>query len=334
VNLSVARRALLSRVLLVAGLILFGVLIWRVGPESIAGEMGRVGWLIPLVFIPHALVALGEGVGWRYAFPGDSPPPPFRVMARFTVAAKAIQLITPSIAQVGELARVQLLRSAAVGTDIAIASVIAAKISMMLGEVAFMGLGLAVASSLLALEKSYALTVGAGILVMLIAIAALWVWQRVGLFSPIIWITRQLNLFTGFFERHKEVLSSTERLLQAYFKEKIRFLKSCIASFLAWSAGVIEAWIFLSLLGFQNDIWIALIVQAWLIIVVRLTAFVPGNLGTQEAGAVMIFSLLGLPSEAAMAFALLRRIRQIGWVAAGLALMARTSQVRSAGQLG
>lgn len=333
-NLSGARRTVLTRVTLVGGLILFAVLVWRVGLESIARELGRVGWFIPLVFIPHVLVALGEGMGWWFAFPGPAQPPAFRAIARFTVAAKAIQLITPSMAQIGELARVQLLRSAGIGTDIAIASVIAAKISMMLGEVAIMGIGLVVASNLVALEKSVALTVGVGILVMLAASAALWVWQRVGLFSLIIWITRQLNLFTNFFERHKEVLSSTDTLLQTYFKNKVQFSKSCIASFLGWLAGVFEAWVFLIVLGFPNDLWTALIIQAWLIIVVRLTAFVPGNLGTQEAGALMIFSVLGMPPEGAMAFALLRRIRQIGWVAAGLALLARTSHIRSAGQLG
>lgn len=333
-NPSVARRTFLTRVLLAAGLVLFAALVWRVGPESIARELARAGWFIPLVFIPHALVAVGEAVGWWYAFPDKTNPPPFSLVGRFTVAAKAIQLVTPSMAQVGELTRVQLLRSAEVGTDVAIASVIAAKMAMMLGEVAFMALGLAAASSVVALDSSVALTVGVGILVMLAAIAALWIWQRVGLLSPIIWISRQLNVFADFFERHKEVLSSTEILLQTYLSKRSKFLKSCTASFLAWLAGVIEAWAFLAVLGLPGDLWAALIIQAWLIIVIRLTAFVPANLGTQEAGAVMIFAVLGLPAEGAMAFALLRRIRQIGWVAAGLTLLARQPGARNASQLG
>ncbi len=328
------RRTWITRVLLVAGSVLFAALIWRVGPEPIAREMDRVGWLVPVVFVPHILVALGEAAGWWYAFPAKTRPPPFRVICGFTVAAKAIQLVTPSIAQVGELTRVHLLRSTRIGTDVAIASVIAAKITIMLGEAAFMAVGLAVASGIVAIERSMALTVGLGILVMLVVIATLLIWQRKGIFSPIIWMTRQLNLFTEFFERHKEVLSSTETLLQSYFKNTSQFGKSSSANFLGWLAGAVEAWVFLTLLAVQNDIWTALVIQAWLVIVVRLTAFVPGSLGTQEAGAVMIFALLGLPSEGAMAFALLRRVRQLGWIAAGLTLLARTPGLSSAGQRG
>ncbi|MGH8614016.1 MAG: hypothetical protein ACREYF_18815, partial [Gammaproteobacteria bacterium] len=58
----------------------------------------------------------------------------------------------------------------------------------------------------------------------------------------------------------------------------------------------------------------------------RLTTFVPGNLGTLEAGLVAVFSFLGLTPESGMAFALLRRIRQIGWIAGGFSLLAKMSR--------
>jgi uncharacterized membrane protein YbhN (UPF0104 family) len=66
------------------------------------------------------------------------------------------------------------------------------------------------------------------------------------------------------------------------------------------------------------------------VIVTRLTAFVPANLGTQEAGAVMIFSFLGFSADSAMAFALLCRIRQIFWVALGLGILAKIPHARQA----
>jgi hypothetical protein len=69
--------------------------------------------------------------------------------------------------------------------------------------------------------------------------------------------------------------------------------------------------VFLSILGLSNDPLFALLVQVWSVFVTRLTAFVPANLGTYEVGAVMIISFLGLTADSAMAFALLRRVRQI-----------------------
>jgi uncharacterized membrane protein YbhN (UPF0104 family) len=59
---------------------------------------------------------------------------------------------------------------------------------------------------------------------------------------------------------------------------------------------------------------------------VRAASFmVPGSLGIQEGGNVFIFGSFGLPPDAAMAFSLLRRIREWGWAAAGLLLVRRLS---------
>jgi hypothetical protein len=84
------------------------------------------------------------------------------------------------------------------------------------------------------------------------------------------------------------------------------------------------------MLELPHDLLSALVVQVWLVIVTRLTAFVPANLGTHEAGIVVIFAFLGLAPESAMVFALLRRVRQIGWIAAGLGLLAKVPRAQHA----
>ena len=180
------------------------------------------------------------------------------------------------------------------------------------------------APTLLLREKSVLLSVGLGLLLMAASIVGIVLWQRLGLFTSAIWLSRRLKVLTAFLDRHEDVLVSTDNMLRGYLGEGRRLFLSCAMQFLGWLAGALEAWLFLSMLGLARaDVLTALIVQVWLIIIVRLTGFVPGNLGTQEAGVVMIFSVLGLAPESAIAFALLRRMRQVVWIAAGLGILAR-----------
>jgi len=201
---------------------------------------------------------------------------------------------------------------------------------MMSTELLFIALGLAIAPSLLVREKSLALSVGIGLFLMIVLVVGLVLWQRVGLFAPAIRLSRRLKVLTAFFDRHEDVLVSTDNMLKQYLDDGRRFFLSCAWNFMGWLAGAIEAWLLLSLLGLSHDIVTALIVQVWLAMVIRVTAFVPGNLGTQEAGVVMIFSVLGFAPESAIAFALLRRIRQLVWIAAGLGILTHVSHTQEA----
>jgi len=323
-----APRSVVTRAFVIVGVALFAILVWRIGPDSIGALLLKVGWALPLVVLPHALVIAFEATGWWFAFSQKARPVKYLAILRFSVAAKAIQHVTPSISQAGELVKIHLLRLTDVGADVSTASVIAAKVTITISEFLFIGIGLAVAFRYITIEPHVVMSFSVGILMMSFAIAGVLVWLRIGLFRPIIWIGRRLSLLVIFLDRHEDFLSSTDRLLREYLGEGRRFCLSGLGYFLGWLAGAVEAWVFLSILGLPHDPLSALLVQAWLVLVTRLTAFVPANLGTHEAGAVMIFSFLGLSADSAMAFALLRRLRQIVWIAFGLAILAKVPRTQ------
>jgi uncharacterized protein (TIRG00374 family) len=323
-----ARRSNLTRVFLIGGLALFVVLVWRSGSSSIRILLWNVGWALPLVFLPHALLDAFEASGWWFAFPRGGCPIKLVQILRFTVAAKAIQNVTPSISQAGELLKFHLLRLTGMSGDISMASVVAAKTTITLAELLFIGVGSAMVFSYIPLEPLLEISVSIGVLLMCVALVGLLAWQRMGFFRPLVLVGRRLSVVTKFLDRHEGFLSSTDRLLKAYISDRRRFCLSVLAYFLAWVAGALETWLFLSLLGLPNKPLSALLIQAWLVLVTRFTAFVPGNLGTHEAGTVMIFSFLGLSADSAMAFALLRRIRQIFWIALGLCILAKVRRAQ------
>ena len=141
---------------------------------------------------------------------------------------------------------------------------------------------------------------------------------------------RWLPALRHFFNRHGALFASTDAIVQDYLVwHRRRFWISSLAFLAGWLGGALEAWVLLWIMGLPAHAGAALLIQATLTVVNRLTAFVPASLGTHEAGALMVFAVVGLPGEGAMAFALLRRARQIAWIAAGLALFPRRPQARS-----
>ncbi len=202
-------------------------------------------------------------------------------------------------------------------------SVVAAKTTITMAELFFLSLGLAVIATQVAVESALVASAAVGILMLSVAVAAIVAWQRTGLFHPFVWLSKRLGMFSALRCRYEQVMSRTDVLLREYWNNRPRLYLSGIGYFLAWFSGALEAWAFLSILGISNDFLSALLVQVWLMLVTRVTAFIPGNVGAHEAALVMMFSFLGLGTDSAMAFALLRRIRQVVWIALGLALLVK-----------
>ena len=315
----------LTRVILTVGLLLFFALVWRIGPGDIGQLLWKANWALPFVLMPYTLVIGCEALGWWFAFPSGHVMR-FNDLLRFTIAIKAIQFLTPSIIQAGEFMKVHLLRQNRVNVDVGVASVVVAKTAIMSAEFLYIGLGLSLTLRYVAVEPILAWSVTLGIIVMGLCIVGIFLWQRNGMFRPVIWMGRHIRLLTSFVERHEKVLSSTESIVREYLEEKRRFAWSCLWFFMGWTAGIVEVWVLLHVLGLPSDLGSALVVQVWSVIVTRLTTFIPGNLGAQEAGTVMTFSFLGLSPESAMAFAVLRRLRQVGWTAVSLGYLTKLSR--------
>lgn len=188
----------LTRGLLIGGLVLFVVLVWRIGPSSIGDLLWKVGLALPLVFVPYGLVIAFETLGWWFAFPSNPRPIGLNDILRYTVSAKAVQLVTPSISQAGEFAKIHLLRTAGVNSDVSTASVVVAKTTITIAELLFMGTGLAVALSFMVVEPVITTSVIVGIVVMGSAVVGLLLWQRSGMFRSLIWVSRRLSVLTTF----------------------------------------------------------------------------------------------------------------------------------------
>ncbi|WP_447973861.1 lysylphosphatidylglycerol synthase domain-containing protein [Nitrospira sp. Kam-Ns4a] len=312
---------------LAAGLLLLAGLLWQTGPASIASTVKSAGWRSLLVAVPYLLVAVWDTVGWQLAFPVPGCPLRYRDLFRYRLAAKAIHDLAPTWSLAGELTKVYILRLHEVAWAPAVASVVVAKATITLAELVFLLMGLMVIP--LEVPAAHALypTVWAGLFIGGIGIVGVLVWLRKGLFCPILGIGRRADFLPLRIDRHEEVLRTIDCLVRdSICGRNPRFWLSTVAHLLGWLSGAVEIWFVMVLLGVPANPADAVAIEALLLIVQGLTGFMPANVGTLEAGAMGVFLWFGLPAPSALAFALLRRLRQVLWILAGLGILAHLTR--------
>ncbi len=75
--------------------------------------------------------------------------------------------------------------------------------------------------------------------------------------------------------------------------------------------GSFETWLVLDLFGHTTTAWKAIALESLCLAIRHLAFFVPGALGVQETGLVVIGALIGLPADVAIALSLAKRFREI-----------------------
>ncbi|HTE19298.1 MAG TPA: lysylphosphatidylglycerol synthase domain-containing protein, partial [Armatimonadota bacterium] len=94
--------------------------------------------------------------------------------------------------------------------------------------------------------------------------------------------------------------------------------------FLGWAAGALELLAAAHALRFPLSVRDALALEALLASVNMATFFIPANAGSQEGGFTYLAPLWGISAPHAVALAVLRRCRDVIWVAYGLAYLGIT----------
>jgi uncharacterized protein (TIRG00374 family) len=300
------------------------VLIWRMGFGEITTQLTAVGWKLPLVVLPYVLVAIFDALGWWFAFPEKSYPFGYYDLFRLRLAAKAINDITPAFSMAGELAKMHVLRLRGIDGATAMTSVLAAKTSMTLSEIWFLFIGLLLVPLKVPEAGILFPEVWIALLVAGLGIAGLILWQRNGFFRPFIGLYKRIGFPMKFIKKYRAVMHSTDDMLAQYMRgSSVDFWLSCFMHLIGWLAGGLEVWIILACMGVHIDLGTAIVVEALLVIVQGMTGFMPANLGALEGGAVGIFLWLGLSPQSALAFMLLRRLRQVMWIGVGFAILGR-----------
>jgi putative membrane protein len=104
---------------------------------------------------------------------------------------------------------------------------------------------------------------------------------------------------------------AVDAAVQAMYRERGRVAASFALSLVGWIVGTVEVWLALRFLGHPVD-WVDALLLESLGQAIRGAAFmIPGSLGVQEGGYLLLAPLVGLPPDAALALSLAKRAREI-----------------------
>ncbi len=291
-----------------AGLAIVVALVVRQGAAEIWSALSRAGWglLAVCAFYPIALVADTEC--WRLLLPAASRPP-FTAMLAPRWICDAVNGLLPSMQVGGDFVRARLLTLRGVpGVDSG-AGVVADITAGIVTEILFtlMGIGLLLRHDGTGRTVFAAL---AGLLLFTALALAFYLAQHGGLFRRTSRLLERL-VRVGDWEPVVGGAEALDAAVIATYRRRPEFVLASLWRMAGWFAGALEVWLALYFLGHPVGLGETLMLES-LGQAVRHAAFmIPGALGAQEGGFVLLGAAAGLGPETGLALSLMKRIREL-----------------------
>ncbi len=300
--------------LLVLGIAFLGYLVAQVGQQTLLVSFQAISWrLLLIVWFPFALIAMLDTLGWRFAFRRDLASFPTLLTVR--LAGEAFNATTPTASVGGEPVKAYLLRPQ-VPLGEGLASVIVAKTTVTLSQGLFLVTGIALALTSLppATPLLKAMIWLAG--VEAVALGAFVLLQQKGLFGGGLRFLRGLGLS---WDQGEEGARHLDRALSAFYREHPgRLTLSLLFHFGGWVLGSLEVFLILHFMGIPVSLTTALVIEAFAAAIKSAAFLIPAGLGALEGGNMAVFAAFGLGAGVGLSMTLVRRFRELTWVAAGL----------------
>lgn len=303
--------------LLAVGTTLFvGLLAWQ-GFDAVWATLMVAGWgllavaafhLVPLVIDAHAIDVL---------LPRASRSLRTAMLARWS--GESVNSLLPAGQFGGPVVMVRQLARYGLRMRDASAAITVSTTMQTLAQIVFalLGIGLFAAYADKGIPVGWRTPLFVTTLVLLLLVAVFCVLQRRGLFA---WAIRVLS--RAFPKRDWSSLraraSSVDEEIRAIYAERGTAVPSFVWSLVGWIVGAGEVWLALHFLGHPVDWLDALFLEA-AGQAIRGAAFaIPGSLGVQEGGYLLLAPLVGLPPDAALALSLVKRTRELALGIPGL----------------
>jgi putative membrane protein len=273
---------------------------------ELLGHAGLFGVLAISAF--HAVQILSSALGWRAVAVPDRQNEPLRIFVLLRWIREGINNLLP-LAQIGgEVVAWNLLRRRGTKSSVAIAGTVADLTMEMVTQILFTILGV-VLLVLSGADRSSASVLASGLLLATLFMAALFLALRLGFAELIERALLRLGRLMGWAgAAHVEGLNAA--LMQCYQRPS-RVARSGVWHLLSWLLGGLEVCLALKFLGKAVDLQTGLVIESLGQAAKALGFAIPGALGIQEGGYVMVCSAFGLPAEFGIALSLMKRLREV-----------------------
>jgi putative membrane protein len=267
-------------------------------------------WCLPATYLVPLACAL---ISWQWLFaPGKAPKLSFLVYA--TWINFSINWLLP-VGQVGgELARIRMMVNRQLPSTVAIATVIGDQTLQVVTQAIYALIGFLlfvyVQFSRGEADTQLVAVVFLGFMLFSVAGAGLYWLQHSGLFNLLLRIARKFP----FFNPNAPIEEQAARLddaLKAMYRRGDRLLIAACWRFAFRVTAAGETWVAFQLLGHPIS-WVDALILESMGQAIRSAAFIiPGGLGAQEGGFIVIGAALGIPGEIALLASLCKRLREL-----------------------
>lgn len=279
---------------------------------SSSGQLLLMGALVLPVLIGYCF----HTAAWSFAFGREGAGMGWGRLFSIRLAGEAVNQVTPLLPLGGE--PIKALLYAAGGGCLArgAVSVLATRLVMTFGQVILVFAAVAVAftqrsdqAASLAALAAFPLFVGVNLILTpaLLLFAGSRLRERLGR----IWIIR----------RNRAGLQAIARAANFWREEPRACLLVLVYSLAGWIAAAAEFWMVARAVDAPISWETAVMLEGLLTSITMATFFIPGNLGSQEAGILYLCQLYA-PGPLAPVMTVIRRLREVIWIVAGLAVLA------------
>ncbi|KUY52089.1 lysylphosphatidylglycerol synthase domain-containing protein [Burkholderia sp. RF2-non_BP3] len=306
-----------GRAAALAGLVLAVWLIWREHPLEILHRLRIAGAGLLVAALAHILPMLANAWDWRMLIRGPRRPS-FATMLKLVWIRESINGLLPVARIGGEIVSFSLLRQAGVRPATAVASLVADMQLTLISQLVFalvaIGYVLEHVSSDAA-QVAARLAIGMAALVPVLLLFALVQHAR-----PFERAMRVVNRVTsGKVVALVGESARTDQSIRMIWRKTgvvVRYL--AIWQTLQFVGYSLEIWLALHFLGADPTFAQALAIEALIQLLSSIAFLMPGGLGVQEGGFVLIGGLLGFDAPTCLALAGARRVRDLLFYLPGL----------------
>lgn len=318
---------MLRYILLTLGLVVLSLLVWHIGPANIYEAASRLGPAALLaILIPSVIMYSIEAYGWKVVLGRAAQGVPFWRLLTIRTAGEVVNMTTPTAYLGGEPLKAYLLKRYNVPMAEGAASVVIAKTTMTIAEVFYILMGIALAFWHLGTGNSAGQTITAALLsvgLLVCSIAGFVFIQQRGLFASILSLVKKLGVRIRSLEAQDAHLRSIDQTIRNFYSHHQKvFYASLGVYFVGWMAESLEVFGIIYLLGGSVTVLSALSIGALAVFIKGGSFFIPGSLGAQDAGNLLLLQAFGYSDVTGITFALLRRFRELVWIAIGLLCLA------------
>ena len=318
---------MLKAALLLLGALTLSALVWHIGIGRIYDAVAQLGPAAKvIVLLPSLIMYVLEAYGWRVTLGAWANHVPFWRILAIRTAGEVVNMTTPTAYVGGEPLKAFLLKRQGVPLVEGLASVVTAKTTMTIAQILFILAGMGLGFWLLGAGGSAGQMITAGLVtvgLLVFGVGAFVIVQRQGMFSWILNVLRRIGLSVQYLESREQKLLELDRTIAHFYEHRrTAFLVSTGLFLLGWLAEGLEVFVMVWCLGQPITVLSAIAIGALSVFIKGGTFFIPGSLGAQDAGNLLLLTAFGYGDVTGITFALLRRFREFVWIALGLACLA------------